>query len=124
MILVDTSVWIDHLRSGDARLASLLEAGQVLAHPFVVGEIALGALRQRGEILTALSALPKTLTAEEEEVLKVIDGEHLPGAGIGYVDAHLLTSVLLTSDAVLWTRDRRLNAVAERMGLAMSGAAP
>jgi predicted nucleic acid-binding protein len=111
VILVDTSVWIDHLRGGDAALAELLEGGLVLSHPFVIGELALGALRQRDIVLDSLQALPRAVVASDGEVLGLIDRLNLHGQGIGYVDAHLLASVRLTAGASLWTRERRLAAV-------------
>ncbi|AOR71060.1 ribonuclease [Burkholderia stabilis] len=118
MILVDTSVWIDHLRAGDATLATLLEAERVLIHPFVVGELALGSLRDREMVLDALRDLPAAAPATDDEVQRMIDIVPLHGLGIGYVDAHLLASVRLTSGSKLWTRDRRLLAAAERLQLA------
>jgi predicted nucleic acid-binding protein len=118
MILVDTSVWIDHLRRRDARLSELLETGQVLSHPFVVGEVALGNLRQGVEIVEGLRSLPRAQAATDEEVLQFVEQHSLAGAGIGYLDAHLLAAVRLTPGATLWTRDRRLQSVAERLGLA------
>jgi predicted nucleic acid-binding protein len=120
MILVDTSIWIDHLRAGDRRLAALLDTGQVLAHPFIVGELALGHLRQRQAILTALHDLPQAITADNAEVMTFIERHELPGAGIGFVDAHLLASTRLTIGATFWTRDKRLSAVAGRLGLSWS----
>jgi predicted nucleic acid-binding protein len=125
VILVDTSVWIDHLRRGDAELASRLQVGQVLAHPWVTGEIALGHLSRRSEILGLLNNLPQATSATEFEVLTLIDTHQLFGQGIGYVDAHLLAATMLTADARLWTRDKRLAAVATRHGLALdTGQAP
>ena len=125
MILVDTSVWIDHLRRGDAELASLLQVGQVLAHPWVTGEIALGHLSRRSEILGLLNNLPQATSATESEVLTLIDTHQLFGLGIGYIDAHLLAATMLTVDARLWTRDKRLAAVATGHGLALdTGQAP
>ncbi len=118
MILVDSSVWVDHLRSGDATLARLLDDGRVIAHPFVVGELALGSLRQRELILTALQDLPQAVVASDIEVLRFINQQALYGLGIGYVDAHLLASVRLTAGGSLWTRDRRLQSVADRLGVA------
>lgn len=118
MILVDTSVWVDHLRVGDAAVADLLEAGQVLMHPFVVGELALGNLRQRQAILTYLQDLPRAIVATDEEVLDFIERHALAGLGAGYVDVHLLASTRLTPGSSLWTRDKHLLAVAERLGLA------
>jgi predicted nucleic acid-binding protein len=116
--LVDTSVWVDHLRAGDKMLADVLEGGQVLAHPFVIGELALGNLRQRDPILTTLQDLPQARVGTDQEVLHFIRRHTLFGSGIGYVDAHLLAAVRLTAAAALWTRDRRLLAVAQRLGLA------
>jgi predicted nucleic acid-binding protein len=120
VILVDTSVWIDHLRAGNSALMGLLETGMVLAHPFVIGEIALGALRQREIVLAALSDLPRTSIATDAEVLHFIDRHALSGRGVGYVDVHLLAAVRLTVEAALWTHDRRLHAVAAQLGLAMT----
>ncbi len=118
MILVDTSIWIDHLRSGDSRLAALLNSGDVQAHPFVIGELALGQLTRRSEILGLLRHLPLTRTATDSEVLAMIEARQLFGLGIGYVDAHLLAAALLTTGTGLWTRDQRLASVAVRLGLA------
>jgi len=120
MILVDTSVWIDHFREGDSLLRSLLQQRQVLVHPFIVGELALGNMRERNVILRALSDLPKALFADEAEVLGYIERRALSGSGIGYLDAHLLTSVQMTPDALLWTRDKRLAHVAARLSLAFA----
>ena len=118
MILVDTSVWIDHLRGGDAVLESLLDRGGVLGHPFVIGELALGNLRRRDLVLGALRQLPRAAVASDEEVFGFIEARRLFGHGIGYIDAHLLASVRLTPDARLWTRDRRLRAIAGQLELA------
>jgi predicted nucleic acid-binding protein len=120
VILVDTSVWIDHLRGGDAVLVQLLEQRRVLTHPFVVGEVALGNLRERDEVLGALSNLPQIHVAAESEVLHLIDLETLFGRGIGYVDVHLLAGLRLTPGTRLWSRDRRLAEVADQLGLAAS----
>ena len=118
MILVDTSVWIDHLRSASAILSELLGDGEVLGHPFVLGELALGNLRRREEILRILRRLPQATSASHGELLEFIDREALFGRGIGYVDAHLLAAARLTSGTKLWTHDRRLQAVAAQLGLA------
>jgi predicted nucleic acid-binding protein len=118
VILVDTSVWVEHLRSGSAILTQLLGDGEVLGHPFVIGELALGNLRQRNAFLSDLRDLPQATVAEDQEVLRLIDREALFGRGIGYVDAHLLAAVRLTVGSKLWTRDRRLQAVAAQLGLA------
>jgi predicted nucleic acid-binding protein len=120
LILVDTSIWIDHLRASSDLLAKLLNGGRVLTHPFVIGELALGEMRQRGAILDALSNLPRTELATDAEVLGFINGQSLFGRGIGYVDVHLLASVRLTTGAELWTQDKRLHSVAEELGLAMA----
>ena len=117
MILVDTSVWIDHLRAGNRRLRSLLEEAEVLSHPFVVGELACGTLRNREELLTLLQALPEAQAAEHEEVIRVVEGERLYGRGIGWIDAHLLASARLSS-ASLWTFDRPLSKIASALDLA------
>ena len=117
MILVDTSVWVDHLRKGDARLKALLGAGQVLVHSFVIGELALGNLRQRDAILQSLQDLPQAVRADDGEVLGFIEQNALFGLGIGYVDAQLLASARLSA-ALLWTHDKRLHEVASKLGLA------
>lgn len=117
MILVDTSVWVDHLRTGDRRLVQLLDAEQVFTHPFVIGEIALGKLPRRNLILATLRFLPEVLVAAHEEVLEFIERYQLFGSGVGYVDAHLLAAIKLTAGTGLWTRDKSLRAVAERLAL-------
>ena len=118
MILLDTSVWIDHLRRGDARVASVLETGLVLSHPFVIGELACGQLKSRAEILGLLAALPQARVAQEQEVLFFIERHGLMGRGIGYIDAHLLTATALTEGARLWTRDKRLDSLAGELEIA------
>ena len=122
MIVVDTSVWVTHLRSGNKALAELLDAAMVLAHPFVIGELALGNLRERGSILSYLEDLPRAAVATHAEVLHFIDRHALFARGIGYVDTHLLAAVQLTAGAALWTFDRRLGRAAEELGLAMPSA--
>ncbi len=117
MILVDTSVWIDHLRKSDVGLKALLGAGQVLVHSFVIGELALGNLRQRDAILQSLQDLPQAVRASDNEVLGFIEQNGLFGLGIGYVDAQLLASARLSA-ALLWTHDKRLHEVASKLGLA------
>lgn len=112
MILVDTSVWIDHLRSGDKLLAQLLDSTQVLTHPFVIGELACGNLGNRTEVLALLAHLPRVVTATDEEVLFFIEQHQLMGRGVGYIDAHLLSSTFLGGPAKIWTRDKRLAALA------------
>lgn len=118
MIVADTSVWIDHLRTGDDEaFAYLLEADLVLTHPFVVGELAMGSLRNRETIIALLMDLQETVVASHDEVLGYVSRHQLFGLGIGYVDAHLLASTQLTGGAKLWTRDKRLRAAAERLDL-------
>ena len=118
MILVDTSVWVDHFRRGDPRLVDLLERSTVVMHPFVVGEIACGSLHDRLSILELLQDLPAAVVAEGDEVLQFIERHGLHGKGIGYVDVHLLASVALTEGAEIWTRDKKLSLVAEMLGCA------
>lgn len=118
MVLVDTSVWIDHLRFNDHALAALLESGEVLGHPHILGELALGNLRQRERVIGALRDLPQIPVAADSEVLYFIDEGALFGRGIGYVDAHLLASLRLAPGTRIWTRDQRLHAVADELGLA------
>ena len=117
MILVDTSVWIDHLRSGDDRLAELLDSSQVLAHPFVIGELACGNLRKRDDLLRLLNALPQAPVASHEEVLHFIACHRLMGKGIGFIDGHLLASTALADTALIWTRDVRLQKLARKLKL-------
>ena len=117
MIIVDTSVWIDHLRNGDTVLANLLGSGRVLAHSFITGEIALGSLRRRDAVLGSLSDLPQATLASDDEVLMLIEREKLYGIGIGYVDTHLLAAARLTAGTLIWTRDRRLQQASVRLGL-------
>ena|SRR5271154_2878602 len=122
MILVDTSVWVDHLRKDDTGMRKLLDGGRVLLHPFVIGELAMGNMNRRDLVLKALRKLPEALVAREEEVLQFVGARRLFGLGIGYIDAHLLTSVQLTPGASLWTRDRRMFEVASKLGLAIAKA--
>lgn len=124
MILADTSVWVDHLKKGDAQLAELLERGGVVMHPFIVGEIACGSLANRSTVLDLLQDLPMATVAESDEVLGFIERHRLHGKGIGYVDAHLLASTALTRGATLWTRDLRLRAAAETLGRAHQDGSP
>ena len=118
MILVDTAVWIDHLRDGDRQLSELLDRSVVLAHPWVIGELALGNMRGRMEILRLLVDLPQATTATPAELLALIEHRELYGIGIGYVDAQLLAATMLADGATLWTRDRRLHAAAQQLELA------
>ena len=118
MILVDTSIWVDHLRAGAPALTAALEQGSVLMHPFVLGELACGNLKNRGEVLRLLGDLPAAPMATDPEVLNYIERRALMGQRIGYVDVHLLASVALAGAARLWTRDKRLAAVAADLKLA------
>ncbi len=118
MILVDTSVWINHLRSGDIHLAELLNSTKVLMHPFVLGELACGNLQERKEVLTLLKDLPSATVATADEVLFAIEENELMGKGIGYVDAHLLASAMLSNGTRLWTGDKRLQRLALDLKLA------
>lgn len=120
MILVDTSVWIDHLRRRTPGLARQLEQGQVACHPFVIGELALGSLKNRHEVLGLLAELPAARTVAHEEAMTLVDARGLSGSGLGWVDVHLLASSLVEGWP-LWTVDRRLAAVAEGLGVAWTG---
>jgi len=117
VILVDTSIWVDHLREGDSGLARLLEDRRVLVHPYVIGELALGHLRDRRQVLLSLGRLPQIEVARHDEVLALIEAARLAGTGIGYVDAHLLASIRLRPGSTLWTGDKRLAAVSAGLEL-------
>ena len=116
MILVDTSIWIDHLHRGNDALQYLLDANAVALHHFVYGEIALGNLKDRARVLKDLSKIPRALTVSHEYVASLVGDRRLFGSGIGWIDAHLLASALARGDLV-WTRDRRLEVVASRLGI-------
>lgn len=120
MILVDISVWVDHLRHGDVELTRFLNAGQVLTHRFVIGEMALGGLQNRNIVLSTLRNLPQVTVASDDEVLHFIETHALFSTGIGYIDAHLLAAVRLSPGALLWTRDKRLLAESVRLGLCVN----
>jgi predicted nucleic acid-binding protein len=117
MVLVDTSVWVKHLRYGDIVLQDLLEDVQVMCHPFIVGELACGNLENRTEILALLQALPMATVAEHDEVMRFIEDHRLMGRGLGFIDLHLLASAVL-SGIQLWTIDKRLHQVSLKLGLA------
>jgi len=119
-MLVDTSVWVDHLRRGNRSLGALLGQAQVWCHPFVIGELACGRLKSRGELLSLLGTLPQVRQAAHDEVLALVESNDLGGRGIGWIDAHLLASARLTG-VPIWTFDRRLAGVARSLGV---GAAP
>ncbi len=118
MILVDTSVWIDHFRAADPQLVALLTRNEALAHPFVIGEVALGSVAKRVEILRYLNNLPVTGVATHDEVMTFIDRHNLASTGLGYVDVHLLAAAALTHGASLWSRDKTLRGAAARCGVA------
>lgn len=114
MVLVDTSVWVEHFRSGGTGLESLLADADVYIHPFIIGELACGNLKNRQEILSLLRELPMALSAGDEEVLRFIEHHKLMGKGLGYIDLHLLVSAMLTG-VPLWTLDKRLNLAASSL---------
>ncbi len=117
MILADTSIWIDHLRSGNKEMRRLLDLGQVVIHPFITAELALGSLQQRGKTLALLDLLPQVRVAQLSELRVMIEARRLYSLGIGLTDAHLIASVFIDSPTLLWTRDRRLRKVAEALGI-------
>lgn len=116
MVLVDTSVWVHHLREGDSELEHLLNSGQVMCHPYIVGELACGNLKNRREVISLLQLLPSATVAKHEEILQFIELNHLMGKGLGYVDIHLSASAVLTG-APLWTYDKKLNKANEGLGI-------
>jgi predicted nucleic acid-binding protein len=116
MVLVDTSVWVSHLHDGNAGLEKLLSDGEVVCHPFIVGELACGNLKNRYKILSYLQSLPMTILAEDEEVLKFIENNQLMGKGLGYIDIHLIASAVLT-DVPLWTLDKTLDKFTKEIGI-------
>jgi predicted nucleic acid-binding protein len=117
MVLIDTSVWVTHLRNGTTGLETLLNNGEVLCHPFIIGELACGNLKNRNEILSLLQALPKSVYADHEDVMQFIENYSHMGKGLGYIDIHLLASALLTN-VPLWTLDKKLREVSSKIGLA------
>lgn len=119
MILADTSIWIDHFRRADAELRRVIEDDCLLCHPAVIGELALGSLRDRGSVMAFLAAQHGAVVATHDEVMTMIDHHGVFSMGIGYTDAHLLASVLLDQRAALWTRDKRLRAAAEKAGASL-----
>jgi predicted nucleic acid-binding protein len=117
MILADTSIWIDHFRHSDPRLESILKNDQIFMHPLVLGELAVVNLSPRAKLLADLKDLPQIDTAMDDEVLRFVEVHKLFGIGIGYIDAHLLVSARLVPDTTIWTRDKRLESAAARLGL-------
>jgi len=124
LILVDTSVWAVHLRASDNTLIRLLNAGMVLAHLFVIGELALGNLGRREAVLSPLSDLPEAIVATEAEVMLFINRHALCRRAIGYIDVHLLAAGMLTAGSALWTRDKRLHGLAVELDLAITAPQP
>ena len=120
MILVDTSVWVDHLRTSDSQLSAKLQAADVVMHPMVLGELACGNLKDRQTLLALWRNLPQLSTPDNAEVLFFLERNRLWGRGIGYIDVHLLSAVSLNAEARLWTRDKRLRETAEQLGLAFT----
>lgn len=118
MILVDTSIWIDHLHRSEAALAVLLNKAEACTHPMVIGELALGSLRDRTTVLGLLSDLPVTPVATHAEVLRFVESHALSGIGLSLVDVHLLAALRLSPADRLWTRDRRLRLAANQLGVA------
>jgi predicted nucleic acid-binding protein len=118
MALANTSVWVAHFRSAATGLEVLLQENRVLCHPFIIGELACGNLKNRSEIPSLLQALPQAVTSEHEEVMHLIENYSLMGKGLGYIDMHLLTSALLTR-VPLWTLDKKLNGIASKLSLAL-----
>ncbi len=116
MVLVDTSVWVEHLRSGNIGLEKLLNDGHVVCHLFIIGELACGNLSNRSEILSLLHALPLANHAEHEEVMHFIENSSFMGKGLGYIDMHLIVSAILTN-VPIWTLDKKLKEVSLRLGL-------
>lgn len=117
MILADTSIWIDHLRSGDNELHKLLNQGQIVIHPFIIAELALGSLQERAKTLALLDLLPQVRVAQLSEVRLTIEARRLYNRGIGLADAHLIASVFINPSTFLWTRDKPLRRVAEALGI-------
>ena len=117
MILADTSIWIDHLRSGNKEMRRHLDQGQIVIHPFIVAELALASLRDRTKTLALLDLLPQVRVARLSELRLVIEARRLYNLGIGLTDAHLIASVFIDSPTLLWTKDKRLRRVAEKLGI-------
>ena len=117
MILADTSVWVDHLRFGDKDMRELLNRGQIVIHPFVVAELALGSIKDRAKTLALLDLLPQARIAQLNELRLTIEARRLYRVGIGFTDAHLIASVLIDSPTLLWARGKKLRKVAENLGI-------
>ena len=118
IVLADTSVWTDHIRNGDAQMQVLADGERLLMHPYVIAELRMGNLKRRKTFLSSLQKMDMAVRASDEEVAALVENHRLFGSGIGWIDVHLLTSVLLMDEVRLWTRDRRLNAAAQWLGVA------
>lgn len=121
MILVDTSIWIDHLHHGDPSMASLVQSGEVLLHPFVRQEICLGSIKDRSRVVAMLAKMPEARMASTDDVLLLIESRRLFATGLGLTDAHLVASALIDDETLIWTRDRRLNDAAVRLAISATG---
>jgi predicted nucleic acid-binding protein len=117
LILADTSIWVDHLRSGNRALREHLDQGQIVIHPFIIAELALGSLKERTKTLTLLDLLPQVRVAQMSEVRLMIEARRLYSLGVGLTDAHLIASVFINSSTLLWTRDKQLRRAAEGLGI-------
>jgi len=117
LILADTSIWIDHLRSGNKEMRRLLDQGQIVIHPFIIAELALGSLKDRAKTLALLDQLPQVRVARLSELRTMIEARGLYNLGIGLTDAHLIASVFIDAPTLLWTRDMRLRKVADKLGI-------
>ncbi len=116
MLLIDTSIWVAHLRSGNHPLKKTLYHGEALCHPLIIGELACGTIKNRDEIISLLQSLPLAEVAENDDVLKFIEINHLMGLGLGFIDMHLLASALLSKNPI-WSLDKKLNSVSARFNL-------
>jgi predicted nucleic acid-binding protein len=117
LILADTSIWIDHLRSGNKEMRRHLDQGQIVIHPFIIAELALGSLKERTKTLALLDLLPQVRMAQSSELRLMIEARRLYNLGIGLTDAHLIASALIDAPTLLWTRDKRLRQAAEALGI-------
>jgi predicted nucleic acid-binding protein len=117
LILADTSIWIDHFRLGNKELREHLNKGQIVIHPSIIAELALGSLQERTKTLALLDLLPLVRVAQLSEVRRMIEARRLYSLGIGLIDAHLIASVFINSSTLLWTRDKRLRKAAESLGI-------
>lgn len=117
MILADTSVWIEHFRSGNQELQKRLSQGQIVIHPFIIAELAIGSLKERSRTIALLDLLPHVRVAQLQEIRSLVEARHLYGLGIGLTDAHLIASALINPPTLLWTKDKPLRKAAEALGI-------